>query len=263
MYAKSKCQGLTLVELLVVLAVIVILLALLMPALRGALESARNNYCQTNMQTIGIASLSFADDHYGYMPGVYYGIKPWQYCWLGNEVGSDHVASAYEGTLVPYVGGREAAKTLYRCPSLPFMERRTGVGSNGMFDYSALMCFGGARIAKIPSLAKVQIPVLNTWYQGVPVPFIVEVDPAFYVNNSKGLPITPYYNGTARMGTWHGTPTGVRNGNYVAVDGSVKGLSLIRDNGPTPGLWTVTLPNRTTTTTLFGSSMGFGAWNPL
>lgn len=56
-------EGMTLMELLIVVAIITLLMALLMPALNVARESARGNACQTNLRQFGVGLFSHAQRH--------------------------------------------------------------------------------------------------------------------------------------------------------------------------------------------------------
>lgn len=60
--------ALTLIELLVVLAVVSALTALLIPSAFGALASANQAKCASNQRQIGLALLSYANDHDGEFP---------------------------------------------------------------------------------------------------------------------------------------------------------------------------------------------------
>ena len=62
--------GLTLIELLVVLLVIAILAALLIAALSGAKANARRTTCRSNLKQIGLAVLTYADEHNDAFPTV-------------------------------------------------------------------------------------------------------------------------------------------------------------------------------------------------
>jgi prepilin-type N-terminal cleavage/methylation domain-containing protein/prepilin-type processing-associated H-X9-DG protein len=60
-------SGFTLVELLVVMMIITILYSVLLPAISRARENANAVVCQSNMRQIGIAMLTYADTHDGWL----------------------------------------------------------------------------------------------------------------------------------------------------------------------------------------------------
>ncbi len=61
--------GFTLIELLVVVAIIAVLVAILLPALSAARESARAIVCGSNLRSMAIAAMQYANDENGYLPG--------------------------------------------------------------------------------------------------------------------------------------------------------------------------------------------------
>lgn len=76
---SSRCrQGITVIELLVVVAIITILLSLLIPAVQQARESARRIACQNNLHQLGIATQSFEAAHRSFPS------NGWGYRWIAD-----------------------------------------------------------------------------------------------------------------------------------------------------------------------------------
>ena len=70
MKTTSERNGLTILELLVVVAIIGILLALLLPAVQMARETARNTQCKNNFKNVMLATHNFYAMHREFPPGV-------------------------------------------------------------------------------------------------------------------------------------------------------------------------------------------------
>jgi prepilin-type N-terminal cleavage/methylation domain-containing protein len=68
-HGRRAAGGFTLVELLVVIGIIAVLIGILLPALRRAREQARAVQCMSNMRQIFTATMNFAQEKKGWMPG--------------------------------------------------------------------------------------------------------------------------------------------------------------------------------------------------
>ena len=250
---NGDCRaGFTAPELLAVIAVILIILSLLLPNLNKARETAREIICKSNQRQIGLGFLAFATNNKQRMPGVYAppysGVEEHKQSWMGVEAWA---GVSYEGAVVKYVGGADSAKKLYRCPSLAAGVFKSGVGSNGFFDYTGLLVFTGAQRYKIPSQSTWKDPqsgLITT----APTPLVVEEDPARYVN---ACCVDPGHSNIDRTGTWH-----QGGGNYIAFDGHSERLKPDGPLGPTTHDWTAKAPSGALVS-LTSHPSGYGGWD--
>jgi len=123
-------KGFTLIELLVVIAIIALLAALLLPALRSARETAKNASCINNVRQIGVALLSFTDDHDDWFP----------YGWPAGSgyAGWSAVTSFYwNRQIADYVGGLDnlTAAQLFYCPANPWKTPKMTLRANTPLTY--------------------------------------------------------------------------------------------------------------------------------
>ncbi len=64
----NSIKNFTLIELLVVIAIIAILAGMLLPALNNAKKQGKKAVCNSNMKSLGLLLISYADDNDGMMP---------------------------------------------------------------------------------------------------------------------------------------------------------------------------------------------------
>ena len=100
---RSRRNGLTLVELLVVIAIIAVLIALLLPAVQAAREAARQIQCQSNLRQIAMAVHQYYDTHHGY----FFLHHPFLADVDSQVAAADSFAEIYwEDKVQPYIGGQ-------------------------------------------------------------------------------------------------------------------------------------------------------------
>jgi prepilin-type N-terminal cleavage/methylation domain-containing protein/prepilin-type processing-associated H-X9-DG protein len=112
----SRKNAFTLIELLVVIAVVALLVAILAPALQSVREQARRVHCSTNVRSIGLGLISFANQNDDFLPPPQYstGSSPWEayVCYDQAQPQTPlQLAILYQGG---YIG--DSAKILY-CPA--------------------------------------------------------------------------------------------------------------------------------------------------
>jgi len=223
-----KTKSFTLVELLIVIAIFAILLSLLQPSLKNAIEGANRLQCQNKLRQLVSAFFIFSEDMDQQLPGTvrdYNNSDLKKRSWMGTETGfrdgdSSKKMSYYkdEGTVWPYLSNGKA-QDYYRCPSLEEGKWNSGIGSNGLFDYSSFNAFSGAKVLNLPSKAffpqattdTPEFPALNDM-ENTLTPLIIEEDSYWWLNR---IHIEPGHGSNDRMGNWHSNGS-----NYAAVDGS-------------------------------------------
>jgi prepilin-type N-terminal cleavage/methylation domain-containing protein len=249
-------RAFTIVELLVVMSIITLLIALLLPRLSMSRQAAQNVLCLSNFHEIGYAMRTLGDDNFGRLPGLWgppwTGPGPLDGSFMGKEVFTGPYQpppAAKRGTLVSYLGGDEAARKLYRCPSQPVGTFGSGVGSNGYFDYTMFQCFPGAKFDRIDHKASYIDPESGQSIT-VPVPILIEEDPWDGINRTF---IDFGHTSINRFSSVHLA----RSGNYLTTDCSAQHLAF----GTTgPQGWDWTTRGRLGPTNM-GIATNWGKWN--
>ena len=229
--APTKARAFTLIELLVVVAIIVVLLALLLPSMGRALALAEDVSCRSQLSQLGRGFFAMATDRFNIMPASsisgWEGVGSDQKCWLGSEVGLE----PQQGPLTDYVGGVKPLLQILRCPSLVYDPANigTGVGSNGLFDYSMSLTWGGAAMATIPATSHYVLDAPYDYYDrtGLPTPLLQDEDPMHHINSFAR---EPGFGSVDVMGSHHIDISG----NYVAFDGSAQHLAFQPSGGVRP-----------------------------
>ena len=178
---RRRCnRGFTLVELLVVIGIIALLISILLPALSQAQRAAQATKCQANVRSLAQAIRAFSVDNNDHFPGFKIKSGPsWRYDWLAGATSFDPGSKSSSqqpqaGTLFKYVRNKQ----VYRCPAIPEGEWKSGVDSNGLFDYSLPSKFNGAKLSKIPRTAQIRI---DSYVANIPTPIVMEEHPS-YIN---------------------------------------------------------------------------------
>ena len=102
---SRSLQGLTLIDVLVILIVLAILAAMLMPVVDSGGGGARKAVCKSNLKQLGLAMAMYINDYDGYFPAR----------GLGRAVGQDDLRGL--GSLCLLYDQYITAKKIYRCPS--------------------------------------------------------------------------------------------------------------------------------------------------
>ena len=138
--ADGVPAGFTLVELLVVMAVVGLLASILTPFLRKGIDLAREGACKSNLRQWGIAFLTYAADHKGYLPHP-----------DGQEraaVGTDNGEHGWMDVLPPYMGlrpwrehpsGHKPTGNPWQCPGarlIPGASYGYSPETDGYFSYA-------------------------------------------------------------------------------------------------------------------------------
>lgn len=132
--AKVRRDGLSAIELLVVLAVIGILTAILLSAVQRAREVSRKLQCTNNLMQIGVGVSSYVSAHAGMLPKAHMGysvqvaILPHLHqVVLHNSINFDSTIAAHRMGFSQNATARWARLSVYGCPSDRTFGKRGGI----------------------------------------------------------------------------------------------------------------------------------------
>ena len=164
--APGSAPRFTLIEVLVVVAVVSILAAMLAPALRKALDNAKDLTCLNNLRQIGVAAITYVGDNHGRMPAAWQSGPQWR--WQDLLAAYGGVASGpvtKECFVETYkVGSKEVkrGKGIFSCPGTTndwvVKKDATDAGVNYLtcltLDYGMNTHLSGTRLVRVRQMAK-------------------------------------------------------------------------------------------------------------
>jgi prepilin-type N-terminal cleavage/methylation domain-containing protein len=138
---RTRPNGFTLVELMVVIAIIGILVALLLPAIQAAREAARRTQCTNGLKQIGIAVHNYHDTRKGLPP---FRVADHQQTWLAlilPYLEQQQVADLWDGKAGCFYDQTLKFRTVvindYICPSQDHPSRIVSLVPDSVHSHSA------------------------------------------------------------------------------------------------------------------------------
>jgi prepilin-type N-terminal cleavage/methylation domain-containing protein len=158
--SRARRFGFTLIELLVVIAIIAILAAILFPVFAQARERARQAGCTSNVKSLGLAVMMYAQDYDETYPPLWY---------QANDGHWPNTVRPYIGQGGTDAGGKKWTEGIMVCPSAPRMHPGWSYAMSQEFSTFNGSTYIGRAIAAISSPARVlmiaEAPLVKEWGQ--------------------------------------------------------------------------------------------------
>lgn len=149
-YRTQGSGGFTRTDLLVTTAVVALLCAIAVAVLTRQRSKARLQLCTDNLQKVGGAVLSFANDHGGTLPGMLRTEQGPSWWWYKNEI------RGYTGL----TGASSPEDRVFACPLDRGYSDPEPFSKNPRFNYSSYV-FNGVTLLGVPNIAGWNLSEIN------------------------------------------------------------------------------------------------------
>jgi len=148
---KTRAQGFTLIEMLVVIAIIILLASLIQPGIQNALERGRLAGCMSNLRQQGMAVMAYASENNQSLPRYLTGPASAHNRWGHENVGWERALIRYLGSREPGHPNAATGDSVFICPSssirwdptLPFSGTQGNYRHRGVPSSGAINAYAG------------------------------------------------------------------------------------------------------------------------
>ncbi|MBI3862953.1 MAG: DUF1559 domain-containing protein [Planctomycetia bacterium] len=216
-------QGLTLVELLIVISILSILMGLMLPAVQQARDAARAHNCRTNLMQIGLALRNYESAHGSLPPGTVDSQRPIRNVARGYHVG-------WLVRIAPYV-----EKTAYYDRfdfTLGVYDKKNSIA----IPFPTLTCPSGSSYAGCHHDVESPIDIDNSGVlflnQCISQDDVLDgISHTIYVGEKNGIDVFGWASGTRDSLRNTGTPMATGRGFSAAGAGAATPLGILQVGG--------------------------------